>query len=204
MSYHHGDLRQAVLQAAADRIASDGVAALNLRSLARDLGVAHTAPRHHFGDKRGVLTALATQGYLQMAERMTRPENAELIEAGVAYVSYAIEAPGHFAVMFRPDLVDESDPDLQAAAGALGAALLAAVDAFRGTSSSDTMPDADAKVDDGAAVDGVTDPRSQSGALAAWSLAHGLAHLMLAGVAFAPDGESTSDFIRRTLTHLAL
>lgn len=189
MSYHHGDLRQAVLQAAAERIAADGVAALNLRSLARDLGVAHTAPRHHFGDKRGVLTALAAQGYRQMAERIAVQSGRDLLDAGVAYVQFAVEHPGHFAVMFRPDLVDESEPELQEAVGALGGSLIAAVAAFRGE------PVAEASSGD---------PREQSGTLAAWSIAHGLAHLMLAGVAAPAEGEPRAEFIRRTLAHIAV
>ena len=75
--YHHGDLRAAVLAAAADVIARDGVDQLSLRSLAVELGVSHTAPRHHFGSREGVLTALACEGYKLLAEALEmRPQTA--------------------------------------------------------------------------------------------------------------------------------
>ncbi|MGQ4421455.1 TetR/AcrR family transcriptional regulator, partial [Streptomyces violaceoruber] len=62
-AYHHGDLRRSVLSAALEVIRSDGVAAISLRDLARRAEVSHAAPAHHFKDKAGLLTAIATEGF---------------------------------------------------------------------------------------------------------------------------------------------
>src|SRR5918994_6522359 len=120
MPYHHGSLRRALLDAALETIAGDGVAALSLRALARRVGVSHAAPAHHFGDRTGLLTAIATEGYdgLAAATAATWAETASFLEVGVAYVRFAVSQPGHFAVMFRPDLVDPMDPDLDRASAA--------------------------------------------------------------------------------------
>ncbi len=68
--YHHGDLRQAVLDAAVAAITEAGPAAVSLRELARRAGVSHAAPAHHFGDKAGLLTALAAEGYDLLADAL--------------------------------------------------------------------------------------------------------------------------------------
>ena len=130
MTYHHGNLRAELLAAAAQAIAKDGVAALNLRQLARQLGVTHAAPRHHFSDRRGLLTALATEGYTLLATAL-RTAGDDFLEAGVAYFRFALDNPGHFAVMYRPDLVDPTDVDLQAARAQTGAALVASASAHQ-------------------------------------------------------------------------
>jgi AcrR family transcriptional regulator len=66
--YHHGDLRRAILDAAVESISAHGSTALSLREVSRRAGVSHAAPIHHFGDKAGVLTALAAEGYELLAE----------------------------------------------------------------------------------------------------------------------------------------
>ena len=66
--YHHGDLRQALLDRAAVVIQSKGIEALSLRGLARDLGVSHGAPNRHFKNKNHLLTAMATDGYTRLKE----------------------------------------------------------------------------------------------------------------------------------------
>ncbi|HEV7962299.1 MAG TPA: helix-turn-helix domain-containing protein, partial [Actinoplanes sp.] len=105
-TYHHGDLRRALLDAAAEVIEEQGPAALSLRDLARRAGVSHAAPTHHFGDKAGLLTALATEGYgllvAELAEEWAATHS--FLEQGVAYVRFAIRHRAHFEVMFRPDL----------------------------------------------------------------------------------------------------
>src|SRR5690554_8214814 len=123
MRYHHGNLREGLLDAAAEVIAARGPSGLNLRELARQLGVSHTAPRHHFGDKRGLVTALAATGYELLAERLLEAGD-DFLEMGVAYVRFALECPGHFAVMYQPELVDEADPQLIAARGRTREALV--------------------------------------------------------------------------------
>ena len=158
--YHHGDLRAAVLAAAAEVIARDGVDKLSLRSLAVELGVSHTAPRHHFGDREGVFTALATQGYELLADALEdAAANGDFAAVGVAYVVFAVNHPGHFAVMHRRDLVDGSNADLQRARARTAAQLNAGAHT-RGSGS----------------VEGVA-----VASIAAWSLVHGLATLQLSG-----------------------
>ncbi|GGM31934.1 TetR/AcrR family transcriptional regulator [Promicromonospora citrea] len=122
MSYHHGDLRRAMIDAAAAAVAERGPAALSLRELARLAGVSHAAPAHHFGDKAGVLTAVAAEGFTLLADALATA-GGDLLAAGLAYVRFAAAHPGHFAVMFDPGLVHGDDPVLAAARDRAGDAL---------------------------------------------------------------------------------
>jgi AcrR family transcriptional regulator len=118
--YHHGDLPNALRRAAVDVIGERGLAAFSLREVARRAGVSHTAPAHHFGDVRGLLTSVAAEGF-QALETATAAAAAghddpveQLMAIGEAYVALARSHPAHCAVMFRPDLVDQDDESLQA------------------------------------------------------------------------------------------
>jgi AcrR family transcriptional regulator len=118
--YHHGDLRRALMDAALDDIAIRGAANLSLRRLAKASGVSHAAPAHHFRDKRGVFTAIATEAFelLHDSQRRTGDGLAAedtLLPLAVNYIHFAIEHPSHFEVMWRPDLYDPDDPDLAVA-----------------------------------------------------------------------------------------
>lgn len=186
MSYHHGNLRKTLLTAAATAVAENGAAALSLRALAREAGVSHTAPRHHFGDKRGLLTALATDGYERLAAAL-RATGDDFLEVGVAYVRFALEHPGHFAVMFQPELVDESEPALASARLATRTVLLRGSGTLGGNGSAGPakgVPKAAADPkstrptrQDALERDGTLPPL----ALLAWGAAHGLATLALNG-----------------------
>jgi AcrR family transcriptional regulator len=130
-TYHHGDLRRALLGAAAEVIDERGPAALSLRDLARRAGVSHAAPTHHFGDKAGLLTALAAEGYDMLAADLAEEWAAthSFLEQGVAYVRFAVRHRAHFEVMFRPDLYHADDPELVAARDRAGHALYAGIGA---------------------------------------------------------------------------
>ncbi len=155
--YHHGDLRNAILAAAAEVIARDGVGSLSLRRIAADLGVSHTAFRRHFGDREGVLNALAVQGNLRLAEELAgAAAHGAFIDVGVAYVRFALAHPGHFTVMFRSDLLDNDDPALVAARAAAFAPLSAGVERL-----------------------GLDDP--VAGEVTGWAVVHGIATLALTG-----------------------
>ena len=160
-TYHHGDLRRALLDAAAEAIEESGPAALSLRDLARRAGVSHAAPTHHFGDKKGLLTALATEGFGQLAAALeeSRAATGSFLELGVTYVRYAVTHRAHFEVMFQPDLFHGDDPALDAASTLAYEALYAGV----------------AELPDGAG----TNVREVG--LAGWSMAHGFATLWLSG-----------------------
>ncbi|MEU4112515.1 TetR/AcrR family transcriptional regulator [Streptomyces sp. NPDC027717] len=155
-SYHHGDLRRAVLSAALDVIAADGPGALSLRDLARRAGVSHAAPAHHFKDRTGLLTAIAAEGFGLLAQAVR--ESSGLREAGVRYVRFAREHPAHFQVMFSPELLRAEDLELTTARALAADALDQAV---AGVDPGDRGPDA------------------RLAGMAAWSLAHGYATLLL-------------------------
>ena len=126
--YHHGSLRSVILEAAVDHIAEYGPGSLSLRELARRAGVSHAAPAHHFGNKTGVFTAIATEGFRLVAEATRATEGPSAIgTAGLAYLRFAVSHPAHFVIMSRPDLYDGDDPALIAARSASEAGFLQGV-----------------------------------------------------------------------------
>lgn len=161
MPYHHGDLRRTLLDTALAAVAEHGPAAVSLRDVARRAGVSHAAPTHHFGDKTGLLTALAAEGWSLLADALaaTAADDPSFGELGVTYVVFATGHPAHFAVMRVPGLVRADDPALVAAQGRASDQLTA-----------------------GAARH--TDPRAGADpttAVAGWALVHGLAALIVEG-----------------------
>lgn len=173
--YHHGDLRHRLLEMAGAIAAEDGPSAIALRDLARRAGVSHAAPAHHFGDRRGLLTALAVEGFTELAGRLGGVHDAggSLTDQGVAYVAFAVARPGHFATMWRFDLLDAADPALADAAGSARRALDAGA-----------RRHAEAAGGDAEAI-----------ATAGWSFAHGLATLLNAGLV--DPGDDLEAFVRR-------
>jgi AcrR family transcriptional regulator len=158
-SYHHGDLRSVILAQAAALVSQRGADGVSLRELARAAGVSHAAPAHHFTDRRGLFTALAAEGFHRLADTLAdaRPQ---FLDAAKAYVRFALDNPGHYAVMFDRSLHDGTDPDLVEAETA------AAAELDRGVG---TLADPKARAD------------PEGAALAAWSLVHGFALLWLNG-----------------------
>jgi AcrR family transcriptional regulator len=156
--YHHGDLRRVLLDTAIEAITQAGPAAVSLRDLARRAGVSHAAPAYHFGDKAGLLTAIAADGFRRLAAtlREAYASTGSFLEVGVAYVRFAVTNRAHFEVMFRPELYRRHDPELMAARQASRALLYGP-------------------------IAGGTDPGPEDlrVAVAAWSLVHGLATLWL-------------------------
>jgi AcrR family transcriptional regulator len=168
-SYHHGDLPTALLSAVDEGVREHDVASLSLREVARRAGVSHAAPAHHFGDKAGMLTAFATDSFALLRDRLAAAREAgaatdgsDLLRIGLAYIRFAVDEPGRFAVMFRPEHLHTDDPDYVASRD----------DAFG------VLVDAVARLRTDLAHD---DPAITLAATGAWSIVHGFATLWLHG-----------------------
>lgn len=105
--YHHGDLRNALIEAGLEVLAAEGADGLSLRKVARKAGVSHAAPYRHFADKEALIAAIADEGFHMLAERMTAAiarfpadPRAQLLESGWAYIEFGLEHPDHLRVMF--------------------------------------------------------------------------------------------------------
>jgi AcrR family transcriptional regulator len=153
-AYHHGDLRPALLRAAADVLEKQGLDALTLRDLASRAGVSHNAPYRHFKDRDALLAALAEDGFRALGKALEGKSGNPM---GEAYVRFALAHPARFRLMFGGGLRLSDHPGLRAASGGAYDALLQALRARQ------DLPD------------------PEIAAAAAWSLVHGLANLLLDG-----------------------
>ncbi|MGX1427999.1 AcrR family transcriptional regulator [Bradyrhizobium elkanii] len=169
--YHHGDLHEALLKAAERVLERDGLAGLTLRAVAREAGVSHAAPTHHFGDLTGLLSELAAIGFRQFglamaaadASAATTPEKG--VASAKAYVAYAQAHPGMYGLMFRSERLDHSRPSLHEASEASFAGLTRGV----GASRHEQISKEQLTLDQAAAI------------ASAWSLVHGFTMLLLDG-----------------------
>jgi len=159
--YHHGNLAAAAVAAAEAEIAHHGIAAASLRRVAEVAGVSHTAIGKRFGDKAGLLAAVAAEGYRVLGEHL-EAAGPDLRALGRAYVGFAQQRPALFAVMFQPAVYRADDAGVLAARTRTTALLQAGV----------------GQTDDGATADV---------GLGAWAFVHGIASLVLGG---AIDGDA--------------
>ncbi|HEX9932303.1 MAG TPA: TetR/AcrR family transcriptional regulator [Allosphingosinicella sp.] len=165
--YHHGALRPALIAAAEEVIAERGLDGFSLRETARRAGVSPSAPAHHFGDARGLLTAIATAAFLALGDALEAASGAESREEriraqGIAYVGFALTQRARFDVMWRAAALDQEDPEL-AAAGRRAFGLLDST--VRG---------------EGALRGGPADP-ALAPSIACWAIVHGFARLAIDG-----------------------
>jgi AcrR family transcriptional regulator len=178
-TYHHGDLREALLKAAEKILERDGLTGLTLRAVAREAGVSHAAPAHHFGDLTGLVSELAAIGFRQFNAAMIAADAAGTtpIEKARArannYVGYARAHPGMYTLMFRTERLDMSRPALKEAANASFASLVGAVGAGR----RERIAEETLTLDQAADI------------VRAWSLVHGFTTLLL--------DDRLSDVLRR-------
>ena len=169
--YHHGALHDALLEAAERVLEREGLSGLTLRAVAREAGVSHAAPTHHFGDLTGLVSELAAIGYRQFnaalvaaAAGSSAPEEKGMARAR-AYLGFARAHPGMYGLMFRTERLDMQRPSLHEAANAAFAGLVGAV----GSSRHEHIEQAAPSLDQAAAI------------VRAWSLLHGFTTLLLDG-----------------------
>jgi AcrR family transcriptional regulator len=159
-TYHHGDLRAALVRAAMELLEESGETELSLRAVARRAGVSPAAPYRHYADREALVSAVAAVGYRELAERLTAahpsPSTPEqLASVAIAYVQFALERPALFRIMFGEPC--DRDDERVAATAAVSQYVRAIVER--------TFPQADA----------------EALATAVWALVHGLAFLHLDG-----------------------
>lgn len=191
--YHHGALREALIEAAEAVISERGVDGFSLREAARRAGVSPAAPGHHFGDARGLLTAVAAKAFGEFGDALAAAgqggdREAQIRAQGLAYVRFALANPGKFDLLWRKPLLDNSDPAL----------IEAGERAFR-------------ILDDAARPEQSPSREANDVALApsiaAWSIVHGFARLAMEGV-FGTDPaareHAVESLLPRVLDHLRL
>jgi AcrR family transcriptional regulator len=170
-TYHHGQLRQALIEATEAILAESGIDALTLRAAARRAGVSPAAPAHHFGSLQGLVTEVAILGFEALAAELAAGNArggadpaARLREQGIGYLRFALAHPGRFLLMFRRERLDRANPRLQEAATRAFRLLEDGVRAVR------QLP-----------ADAALDPGATALLMLAWSSVHGFAHLALEG-----------------------
>lgn len=167
--YHHGALRTALLDAAWSIVAEQGLEGLTMRACARQAGVSHAAPIHHFGNIAGLSAELAAVGYERLVDAMLHtgdgPERDPLQAAGLGYIRFAVTYPAHFRLMSGISVLDTQSIRLREAGNAARLHLINALrDAYRRANG--TEPD-DISLADRTAL--------------AWSCVHGYAGLWVDG-----------------------
>jgi AcrR family transcriptional regulator len=184
-SYHHGDLRAAILQSAERILRREGLLKLSVRACARETGVSHTAPIHHFPNLGALLTALAATGFERLAERLEtamKKKNWKPADTSWAYILFAQDNRELFYLMNDPGRLDSTNATLRAARRKAYEAL------GRSNSISLEAPSLE-----------------QVGLLTGkWALSHGLALLMLGGrlgalLRMAPQGTTEEELVQATL-----
>lgn len=167
-SYHHGNLREVLLESAIRLIAEVGPTAFTLREVARRAGVSHNAPYRHFRHKDDLLAAVAAQGYHELTDAMTAAAEQEstpldrLKQAGLAYVSFALRRPEHFTVMFDAPSSKQQRPEAAEASKRAFSTLIGFVQQCQ---EKKQLPPGD----------------PMDFALLAWSWVHGIAKLAITG-----------------------
>lgn len=160
-----GDLRQRILDTGRALLEARGPAALSMREVAREAGVTHQAPYHHFANREAILAEIVAMGFEELADGLAaanegiarKGRRAGAVATGTAYIGFALANPGLFRIMFRHDAVDPANaPGAQRAGGRAHAQLLRMVEMVHG------------KADDELAT-------------VYWAQAHGLACLLIDG-----------------------
>ncbi|MEU9055615.1 TetR/AcrR family transcriptional regulator [Streptomyces sp. NPDC048384] len=179
-TYHHGDLRAACLRAARELLEEDGSAGLSLRAVARRAGVSPTAPYRHYADRDSLVSAVAAEGYRELAEHLAAVHPApatpdDLAAVAVVYVQFALDHPALFRAMFA-EPCDPTSAERVAATAVITAYVQGIVrDAFPGADNSEAL------------------------STTVWALVHGLAFLHLDGKLDSSTPEVVADQVRASV-----
>lgn len=164
-TYHHGDLREALILAATALLEEKGLSSFTLRECARRAGVSHAAPAHHFAGAADLLAEIAARGFERFvlalgaaAEAIDTIPEKRLAAMGEAYVAFALANPAVYGLMFRGSAGSLQSPHLKTASTAAWQQLCDAVAAALGPKRQDEVI---------------------AKAAAVWALVHGTATLML-------------------------
>lgn len=205
-TYHHGSLREALLEAAEKILRTEGLPALSLRAIAREAGVSHGSPAHHFQDLPGLLSDLAAIGFLRLGDYLKKAlgrPGATRDDTDRAYVSFALENPALFLLMFREDLLDPNRTSL--------------VEARKVTFNilDEINMTADTALDEAAAAATNKEPPTKAASIekvgamtATWSFVHGFSVLAIEGqlaplVKLGPKGTDTMKLLDAALADLS-
>lgn len=166
-SYHHGDLREALVVAAVDLLEEKGLSSFTLRECARRAGVSHAAPAHHFATAADLLAEIAARGFERFVEALGKAADsveaspsARLAAMGRAYIAFALANPAVYGLMFRSGAGPLQSPHLKTASAAAWQQLCDGVAASLGPGRQDEIT---------------------AKAAVVWALVHGMATLMLDG-----------------------
>ncbi len=191
--YHHGDLKNTLIDVALTHIARSGVSSLSLREVAREAGVSHSAAYRHFANKEDLLVAIAEQGFRQLGETLGTAARAHADSpagafqaAGVAYVEFAVSHPEHLQIMFGGSISDANAyPSLVAASdetyGALSRMVAQASKIGQLRSGDDRMI-----------------------ALTCWATVHGLSQLIVGGQVRLDAGDASPRKLALAATRLVM
>ena len=175
-TYHHGDLRAALVAEATAMIDEGGAESVTMREIGRRLGVSLAAAYRHFVDKTALLVAVAAAGFERLTDRVRtigagapRSSVERFRRMGEEYVRFAVENPAHYRLMYGKEALAREDiPELREAAIALFEQLVDVIKAYQRSGAIKRQ-----------------DPRVQ--AYVAWSAVHGLASLVIEGQILATD-----------------
>jgi AcrR family transcriptional regulator len=174
--YHHGDLRRVLVAAALKLLDAQGIDAVTVRAVAREAGVAHSAPANHFKDRMALLTQLAVEIFQALIEDVdaacagSGSAKREQIEAFADVVlRFAFKHPQRYRLLWRADSIDQSQAEFQASGGAVYERLRQIM--ASGNATHLLSPD--------------------THVVAAWALVHGYISLRLDGTLIAGKDEQT-------------
>lgn len=184
-SYHHGDLKSALIDAALQILDTRGIEALSLRALASEVGVSHMAPYAHFKNKTELFQAIAASGFQSLTRRMQAVQDENnaielILNYGTQYIEFAIANPALYKIMLsQTQTAPEMTMELQQASKEPHALL---VQAF------EKLPNANSP--------------ANLQAQGAWAMVHGLSALITDGHLLIPDGMSVKQYLAATSTQM--